>query len=224
MRAKMIQKTATDVAMTIALLFLMTYELIGAATHEWIGMAMFIMFLLHHILNWQWCKHLFKGRYSAFRSFQTVLVVFVLLTMIGSMVSGIILSRHVFAFLPINGGQSWARTLHLLCAYWGFVLMSLHLGLHWSMMMGRASRMFQDLSKLRAAIVRCVGIGIAIYGIFAFAKRGIGSYLLIQNQFVFFDMEEPLMVFFLDYLAIMGMFVFIGHYLGKALKLIGSRK
>lgn len=113
--------------MTIALLFLMTYELIGQTTHEWIGVIIFILFIVHHILNRKWSTHLLKGKYTLYRMMQTVLVFGVLAAMIGAMVSGIILSRHVFSFLPINGGRSLARSIHMLSAYWGFVLMSLHL-------------------------------------------------------------------------------------------------
>ena len=60
-----------------------------------------------------------------------IMTVLVLLCILSSMVSGIVLSRHVFAFLPIEGGRSWARVLHMIGAYWGFVFMSLHLGVHW---------------------------------------------------------------------------------------------
>lgn len=31
-----------------------------------------------------------------------------------------------------------ARNVHMVCAYWGLVLIALHLGLHWSMMLGMA--------------------------------------------------------------------------------------
>lgn len=36
-------KIAVDVLMTISLLFLMSFELIGDAAHEWLGMAMFFL-------------------------------------------------------------------------------------------------------------------------------------------------------------------------------------
>lgn len=49
-------------------------------------------------------------------------------------ISGIMISRHIFPSL--NGGLSFARTAHLLASYWGFVLMSLHIGLHWRMAVG----------------------------------------------------------------------------------------
>ena len=38
--------------------------------------------------------------------------------MLGSMVSGIVISHHALTFLPVTGGQSWARLLHMLSAYW----------------------------------------------------------------------------------------------------------
>lgn len=37
--------------MTVALLLLMAYGLVGEAAHEWIGMGMFALFVAHHILN-----------------------------------------------------------------------------------------------------------------------------------------------------------------------------
>ena len=36
-----------------------------------------------------------------------------LLAMIGLMVSGILLSNHVFAFIDLHGGMSFARLLHM---------------------------------------------------------------------------------------------------------------
>lgn len=43
-------------------------------------------------------------------------------------------------------------------------------------------------------------------------------------HFSFFDYEEPLMRFLLDYVAVMGLFAFAGHYLANALKLCKVKK
>ena len=204
--------------MTVVLLFLMSYSLIGEAVHEWLGIGMFVLFLLHHILNCKWSSRLFKGKYTPYRIWQTTLVVLALASMLGSMVSGVILSRNVLSFLPITGGQSWARTLHMLSAYWGFVFLSLHLGLHWSIMTGMVSRLWKKKSAVRSWSVRTAGFLIAGYGIYAFLKREIGSYMLLKNLFVFFDFDEPLILFLLDYMAVMGLFVFVGHYIAQGLK------
>lgn len=218
MKPKMILKICVDIAMTIALLFLMTYELVGQATHEWLGIGMFVLFVTHHILNRKWSGNLLKGHYTPLRIWQTLLVVLILLCMIGSMVSGVILSRHALSFLPISGGRSFARNLHMVSAYWGFVWMSLHLGLHWSMMMAMARKAFPKASSVRTWVLRILAVAIAVYGAYAFVKRDIAGYLFLRIQFVFFDFEEPLIFFLLDYVAAMGLFVFVGHYFAELLK------
>ena len=223
MKPKQIIKIIIDILMTGILLFLMAYSLVGEAAHEWLGISMFVLFVVHHILNSAWSRNVFKGRYTPYRIWQTVLVILALIAMAGSMISGIVISRHVFTFLPITGGWSWARTLHMLSGYWGFAFISLHLGLHWSMMVGMAKRMFQKPSAVRARIVRITGWLIVLYGIYAFVHREVLSYMLLQNQFVFFDFEEPLIWFLLDYMAIMGMFVFIGHYAAEGIRRIGKK-
>ncbi len=124
-------KRAVDLLMTAALLLLMSYSLIGEAAHEWIGMGMFLLFIAHLILNRKWVGSLRRGRWSAYRIVQTILVALCFLTMVGSAASGIILSSYIFAGLRIRGWSALARQAHMLCSYWGFLLMSLHLGLHW---------------------------------------------------------------------------------------------
>lgn len=104
----------------------------------------------------------------------------VLAAMVGSMVSGIILSRHVLSFLPIDGGRSFARKLHMIAAYLGFVLMSLNLGLHRSMMIGMVKKLVKTVSPVRTWILRILALAIAGYGVFAFIKRDIGSYMILK--------------------------------------------
>ncbi len=59
------------------------------------------------------------------------------------------------------------------------------------------------------------------YGIYAFIKRDIGTYMLLRSHFVFFDYEELLIFFYLDYIAVMGLFILIGNYVCAGLKVIG---
>ena len=56
MKPRIIEKVTVDVVMTVLLMLLMAFELIGRAAHEWIGIAMFALFILHHILNRRWSK------------------------------------------------------------------------------------------------------------------------------------------------------------------------
>ena len=73
------------------------------------------------------------------------------LAMLGLMASGVLLSNHVFAFLPLQGGAGLARLMHLVCSHWLFVLTGLHLGLHWGMFLSLARKAFgkEQPSRLR---------------------------------------------------------------------------
>ena len=229
MKPEMVMKIAVDFGMTVVLLLLMTYERVGQAVHEWLGVFIFILFILHHVLNRAWWRNIRKGRYTALRIFQTVLVAGVLLAMAGSMISGVILSHSVFTFLPIRGGRLLARGLHMVSAYSGFILMSLHLGLHWIMMMGIAKKHLKKDTAAYKWFFRAVAAVIAVYGVYAFIKRDIGSYMLLISHFAFFDYEEPLILFVLDYISVMGLFVFAGHYITVWLRMMqkgqkGKRK
>lgn len=217
MKPTMKCKLAVDAAMTVALLLLMAYGLVGEAAHEWLGMGMFALFLTHHVLNRKWLLAIGKGKYTPLRIIQTALVGVILLCMLGSMVSGILLSRYVFTFLPKHGGYEAAQKTHILCAYWGFACMSLHLGFHWSMMLAMARKHLQP-SPLRTWSLRLAGWLWALYGTFAFHRRGVGLYLLLRSHFVFYDYSEPVILFLIDYLFVMALFTLIGYYLSQVIR------
>lgn len=118
-----------------------------------------------------------------------------------------------FAFLPITGGRSLARPLHILSGFWGLVLMALHLGLHWGAMLAMArKRMGTSSSRLRTLALRAAGAAVAAYGLYAFIRNRILDYLFLTSSYVFFDFERPLPLFFTEYAAIMGLFVFLAYY------------
>ena len=226
MKPKMMLKMGIDLVMTVLLLCQMAYMLVGETVHEYLGTAMFVLFILHHLLNRNWYRSLKKGRYGAVRILQTAVNTLVLLCMLGLMVSGVILSREVFAFLPIQGGMGFARILHMLASYWGFVLMSVHLGLHWGMVMGMARRLgrTKEGSAVRTVVLRLLAAAVCIFGIYAFAKNNIADYLFQRSQFVFFDMEQPLALFFAEYLAMMGLWACLAYYLSRALQRLSTGK
>lgn len=226
MKPKAIVKITVDILMTLALLFLVGYQLWGEVAHEIAGAGLFVLFILHHILNIQWYTSLFKGKYTVVRIFQIVIDVSVLIVMLMLMYSGIAMSRHVFAFLPVHSGLAMARRLHILGSYWGFLLMSLHLGFHWSMILSMLKKAFpiQKKSKIRTGLCRIAGIVIAGYGAYIPIKRDFVTYLLLKQEFVFLDYNESKILFYIDYLACMGLCVFAAHYALKLFKLLRQRK
>lgn len=217
MKAKQIVKVCVDIAMTLGLLFLMGYHLWGDSAHEWVGAGMFLLFLLHHILNRGWWKGLFRGKYNAVRALLTGVNLLTLAAMLGLMVSGVMLSNEVFSFLHIRGHMSFARRLHMASAYWGFVMMAAHLGLHWGIVLNMAQKI-KRTDKARTVFPTLLGAVIAAYGVAAMLKRNLGTYLFLRAEFVFLDFGESKILFYLDYLAIMGTFIFLAYFAAKLLR------
>ena len=195
-----------DIAMTVLLPLLMAYSLIGEMLHEIIGTAIFVLFIVHHILNRKWYGALFKGKYNARRIFQTILDILLLVFMLLQPISGILMSKHLYTFLPTLPISAQARSIHMLLAYWGYVLICIHAGTHLAAPM---KNLFMKSKKIFTAV--CVtAVCISVYGCAAFIKRGFPGYMSGRTMFAFFDYSEPRVYFFLDYLAIMILFMMVG--------------
>lgn len=212
MKPKQNVKIVLDLFMTVLLLVLMVYPITGQLAHEWAGAGMLLLFIAHHMLNCRWYRGLFRGRYNGLRTVQTGIDLLLLADMLALMVSGIRMSRYVFPFLPGFGSITLARRLHLLASYWGFVLMSVHLGLHWGMVTGMLRRMTGKPSKGQIAIARCVGLIIGLYGAYGIWTHQIWQYLLLRTEFVWMDPEWSDPRFFLDHLAMMGLLILLPRW------------
>ena len=203
--------------MTAALPVLMAYSLVGETLHEIVGSAMLVIFITHHILNRKATVAMFKGRQTPARIVNTALNIILFAVMILLPVSGIVMSKHLYTFLPTFGISGTARIIHLLLSYWGFTLMSLHLGLHADIWLGR-------LKKKKAAFIPLAVVLtlIAAFGVYAFITNRLYEYMFLQTQFVFFDFDKPLILTFGEYLSMIVLFAWIGYWL-KAL-LVQMRK
>lgn len=226
MRSKRNMKLLMDLLMTAILPALMAYQITGEKLHEWLGVSMLVLFVIHNILNVRWYGSLFKGNYGFLRILRLVVNFAVLVSILSLAYSGIIMSRHVFAFLPIKKGMALARTMHLSGSYWGFTLMSIHLGLHWGMVTGRLGRLTGKRENTAFWwILRMLAVCIAGYGAFCFYRADILSYMLLRAAFAFLDYEKAAAVVFMEYMSMMGLWVFIAYYVTKlAGKISAGRK
>ena len=212
-------KTILDILMTAGLPVLMAYSLVGETLHEIVGSAMLIIFITHHILNRKSTAAMFKGRQTPARIVNTSLNIILFAVMILLPVSGIVMSKHLYTFLPTDGLSAIARTAHLLLSYWGFALMSLHLGLHTGIWLNR-------LKKKKAAFITFAVIItlIAAYGVYAFIANRLYEYMFLQTQFVFFDFDKPLILTLCENLSTVVLFAWIGYWLIALLTLFKKRK
>ena len=100
------------------------------------------------------------------------------------MISGIVLSQHVFAFLGISSGANFVRIAHMLASHWYFLFMSLHIGLHAGMISRHIAAKNQRTTetktgasvqpvRLKTIMLYTLLAGICTYGLYAFISRGV---------------------------------------------------
>lgn len=206
-------KIIIDLLMVFLLPLLMGYSLVGELYHEIIGIAIGVLFAVHIALNRRWFAALFKGRYNIRRIVTTVVNLLLIVCVLTSMVSGIFLSKYVFRFLGIKAFSSLMRSLHMLAAYWGFIIMSFHAGTHGSRMMSKLKH------KPAKYVLSPAFLLLSAYGVYAFNKRGFADFLFSKVMFVFFDYSEPFIFYYLDYLSVMVLFMTLGFLTNKLLSM-----
>ena len=229
-----------DIMMTLVSIVLMGGNFLFPAeiVHEILGVALFVLWMVHIALNRRWYSAIFRGKYNPYRVMQTVINCCILICTIFLMISGIILSNQLFTFLGIEKGLGFARIAHLLASHWYYLFMSLHIGLHVGVITNKmrhpapinchpelvsgssTNEMPKQLrhDKLRKIIPRIILALVCAYGLYAFITRGVWKYLILRQQFFFFDLERGYVLFVLDYISIIILFSTILHLIASRLK------
>ena len=200
-----------DIMMTLVSIVLMggNYLFPADIVHEILGVALFVLWAIHIFLNRRWYSAIFRGKYNPYRIMQTVINCCILICTIFLMISGIILSNQLFTFLNIQSGLGFARIAHLLSSHWYYLFMSLHIGLH----MGR---LFQNVAA--KILPRILLVLTSLYGVYAFITRGVWKYLVLKQQFFFFDLERGYILFAMDYISIIILFAVVSRLVAAILK------
>ncbi|AKB49475.1 Putative membrane protein [Methanosarcina barkeri str. Wiesmoor] len=222
MTRKLLIKLTIDLFMTVLMLAAMAYNLTGNMIHELLGVSLFALFIVHSILNRRWYQTVIKRKHNTRRVLNTAVNLLLFVMMLMLLVSSVLVSRSLFAFIPVDGGLI-ARQIHILAAYWGFILISIHLGMHWGMIIGMVQRIpgIPSPNRGRTFAVRVMAVLIAVYGVYAFFERGVGSKLILYYTYSYWNFDESAMFFFTDYLSIMGVCICVTYYV---LKFVQNRK
>ena len=191
--------------MTVLLLCLMAYQVTGEMAHEWIGMGMTVLIIIHQILNRKWYGALFKGKYRPYRILSTTLNILLLLSFLLTAFCGMSMSGYAVPFLYGMAPVSFVRRTHLSMSHWSFVLMGMHLGMHIPMM--TAGLKWKGRTKtILAGLFTCIG-GIGLY---LFLRNGMPDYLFFRVPFAFLDYEKAGWLVFLENLLMLSFWAYIG--------------
>ena len=221
MRAKRMNaaRKITDAVMTVFLLCLMAYQVMGETLHEWGGVAMIVVLIVHHILNRRWYAALFRGKYNAWRIVTVIVNTLLLGSIALTAVCGMSMSAHAVPFLYGMLPVAFARRFHLAMSFWSFILIGIHLGLHIPAM--TAGLKWPAPVKTALAVVSAV---IAVAGGWLFVSNGIPDYILFRTPFAFFDEDKTAMRVFSENAAMLVTFAFMGAACARVIRQAARRR
>jgi len=204
-----------NIAMTVLLLLMLDYRFTGNVFHETGGVVLALLFIFHNVLNQRWYVVFFKGRQSLRRILMTLVNLLLVAAMVVVLVTGILISATVFAPLGIRSSDLFMHDLHQGSAYVSFILVAIHLGMHWEMLMMKFKTWLHiDASSLSWVITsRIVAIFVIAYGVYASFTNDIGGKLLMQRVFIGWGEAPALLRVVVDYVAIMGCYIGTTYYL-----------
>lgn len=218
MKWQLYVKRLVDAVMFVLFVLLTERHLIPYEAHEWLGIALFVLFVIHNALNYKWYRVLFKGRYTAMRTVQTAVNFLLCIAILGCMISGILSSVVLF---PSFGGaaNAFGRRLHWLASAWAFILMSIHLGLHWAAFAG-AVKKIRVPERIKVAIIwilRVFVLAVCAYGLYIFIERKFWEemFLLMDEFGKIFDYGANAFLYFVQTAAFSALIVAATHYFKK---------
>ena len=173
------------------LLVALAYYWMDNTVHEVVGTGMFLLIIVHNIFNRRWYRTISNSRREARCLINNSTILLLLATMLVLLVTSLMISRTVFSFLPLSGGFT-ARQVHILAAYWALIIVSLHLGMRWSMAMNVVRTLCGVMteSALRTGLLRMIAAAVAFQGIRSSFELGIGSKLSARLTLDFWDFNE----------------------------------
>lgn len=204
--------------MFISLLIVMNYRFTANIPHEILGVILGLAFLLHCAINRHWFKTFFKGPQNTRRVLLSVTNVLLLAAMLGSLVSGILISQYLFTSVSMR--SILLHQLHTLFSYIGFILVAVHFGFHWNSLVNKIYRRLaiKPTSRLANSVAKAGAVIIIGFGIYASFINQIGNRLLMKH-IIGWGMPAPnLLNFSLEYTAIFAMYALLTHYLLNFLK------
>ena len=107
--------------------------------------------------------------------------------------------------------------------YWVLVIVAIHLGLRWPLIMN-AARNLSGITKpsvARTVVLRVLAAAIAIHGVWSSFALGVGTKLAMQMTLDWWNFEEAVAGFFVHCIAIAGLYIFLTYY---AMNVIQQRR
>lgn len=195
------------------LLFAFAYFWKGNAAHEFAGAGMFLLIVVHNVFHRRWFTAPATGPRERRGGFNTALTYVLLAGMLALLSTSLVISETLFADLRLDD-DFMVRRIHVGIAYWLLIVVAIHLGLRWPLLMAVARKLLGivEVYPARSAVLRLIAIGIAIQGVCSVVTLNFRSKLLFQMSLDWWNFEESILVFFGHCTAIAGLCLFVTYY------------
>jgi hypothetical protein len=174
-------KIAFDLVMLVLLSGIYCLHSTGMAFHEYAGLAIFVLFIIHLAYNYKWIinvgKKLFINSISVRIKIMYAVDLLLLISFILIGISGIMISHIVFKLekMPL-----W-RPIHSSVSAISLILLAVHIGLHGKMIINTIK------SKIRVPFAAIKIISAVIFAIMLFA--GIYGDIVLKSQLAKNELE-----------------------------------
>jgi hypothetical protein len=201
------------IGMATLLLLSLAYWWLDNVPHEIFGMGLFLLIGWHIAINRSWFTNLFRGRYNVRRVCTVLLHLALIANMAVLLVTSIVISRSVLAFLPLPN-SIFLREIHWFSAYWVMIVVGMHLGLHWTrvMMLLRSLLGLSPGSAPRSWALRVAAMALAGYGVWSFRVLDVWGKLTFTYSLDFWDFTGSVTPFFGHWAGVIALPAIVTHY------------
>jgi hypothetical protein len=136
-----------DIIIFFAFVIDMNVHLTGLVIHEWLGVGLGVIVVIHLLFHWEWIEctvKKFLTALSGLHRFKSILDIALFLDFVALGITGLMISKVVMRLLGIQTARnSFWRGLHVASADWLIFLIGLHLAINWRWVVNILKRVFR---------------------------------------------------------------------------------
>lgn len=219
MKKTFLLRLTLDLLAAGLLLFGLSYWWLGNTAHELAGTLLFLLVIVHNLCNRHWYGAVANTGRQARGLFDLAITGALLVAMLALLVTSVLISHALSGLLSAYGGFT-IRQIHTLAAYWVLVIVSIHLGLRWPMLMGVARKLagITRPNVARTLALRTVAIALAIHGFWSSFELAIGTKLAMRMTLDWWNFEASVAGFFIHCIAIASLYISATYYATNGLR------
>ncbi len=208
-----------DILLLVLILLVMGFHFLPKLVHEVGGLMLLAGVIWHLVWNRRWFASFMRGRWGNLRILQSILGLLLIIAFFATIVTGIIISNHVFrefwVGVPLHRSV-FVHQLHVSSSYFMVILGGMHIGMHWTGLWQRLKKLtVLGLMEQHPALRFWSLVLIGWAGCAMSRLDQIGDRLLLKHILGTIAAKLPAGIYFLLMLCLMGLYAIAFYYLQR---------